>query len=261
MFTVAEREQLRAALVAAARADDRIAAAALTGSAASGASRAPAASVTSAGSGTEDEWSDIDLAFGLTPEADLAAVLAEWTARMYRDHGVVHHTDLTRGGTVYRVFLLATTLQVDLAFSPAAEFGADGPSFRLLFGTAQDLEQPAGPAAVNLVGMGWLYALHARSSLARGRVWQAEYMISGLRDQVLALACVRHGVPESQGRGVDRLPAEATAPVVEALVRSLDEAELARAFRAATTALLIEARYADPELAASLTGPLTELAS
>jgi hypothetical protein len=26
--------------------------------------------------------------------------------------------------------------------------------------------------------MGWLYALHARSSIARGRVWQAEYMIS-----------------------------------------------------------------------------------
>lgn len=246
MFTVAEREQVRDALIAAARADDRIAGAALTGSAASGA---------------EDEWSDIDLAFGLTPAADLAEVLADWTALMYRDHGVVHHTDLTRGGTVYRVFLLATTLQVDLAFSPAAEFGAVAPTFRLLFGTAQDLDQPAGPAAMNLVGMGWLYALHARSSLARGRVWQAEYMISGLRDQVLALACARHGVPAIQGRGLDQLPAEVTAPIAEALVRSFDAAELARAFRAATAALLTETRYADPELTASLTGPLTELAS
>lgn len=241
-----EREQLRAVLVALARADDRIAGAALTGSAAAGA---------------EDEWSDIDLAFGLVPEADVATVLADWTALMYRNHGVVHHTDLTRGGTVYRVFLLETTLQVDLAFSPAAEFGAIAPSFRLLFGTAQDLGQPAEPTAVNLIGMGWLYALHARSSLARGRVWQAEYMISGLRDQVLALACVRHGVPESQGRGVDRLPAPVTAPLVGALVRSLDEAELGRAFRAATAALLTEARYADPVLTESLTDPLTELAS
>jgi predicted nucleotidyltransferase len=178
MFGIEERERLKDVLISAAQLDEQISAAALTGSAASG---------------TQDRWSDIDLALGLVREADLALVLADWTEAMYRDHGAVHHTDLRRGGTIYRVFLLANTLQVDIAFSPAEEFGATGPSFRLIFGTAQEQKQAREPAAVDLVGMGWLYALHARSSIARGKVWQAEYMISGLRDHVLALACLRRG--------------------------------------------------------------------
>lgn len=70
--------------------------------------------------------------------------------------------------------------------------------------------------------MGWLCALHARSSIARGRVWQAEYMISGLRDQVLALACLRQRLPDFEGRGIDLLPAEILESILPALVRSLD---------------------------------------
>jgi hypothetical protein len=244
MFGIEERQRLKDVLISAAQLDEQISAAALTGSAASG---------------TEDRWSDIDLALGLVPEADLAAVLAAWTKAMYRDHGAVHHTDLRRGGTIYRVFLLANTQQVDIAFSPAAEFGAIGPSFRLLFGTAQEQKQAWDPAAVDLVGMGWLYALHARSSIARGKVWQAEYMISGVRDHVLTLACLRHGVPASQGRGMDQLPPAITTPLAAALVRSLDAAELTRAFRAAVGALLTEIREVEPDLATRLTDPLMQL--
>ena len=244
MFGIEERRRLKDVLISAAQLDEQISAAALTGSAASG---------------TEDRWSDIDLALGLVPEADLALVLAAWTKAMYRDHGAVHHTDLRRGGTIYRVFLLANTLQVDIAFSPAAEFGAIGPSFRLVFGTAQEQKQAWDPAAVDLVGMGWLYALHARSSIARGKVWQAEYMISGVRDHVLALACLRHGVPASQGRGMDQLPPAITTPLAAALVRSLDTAELTRAFRAAVEALLTEIREVEPDLATRLTDPLMQL--
>lgn len=244
MFGIEERKRLKDVLISAAQLDEQISAAALTGSAAAG---------------TEDRWSDIDLALGLVPEADLALVLADWTEAMYRDHGAVHHTDLRRGGTIYRVFLLGNTLQVDIAFSPAAEFGAIGPSFRLIFGNAQEQKQARDPAAVDLVGMGWLYALHARSSIARGKVWQAEYMISGVRDHVLALACLRHGVPAGQGRGMDQLPPAITIPVAAALVRSLDPAELARAFRAAVEALLTEIRGVDPDLAIRLTDPLKQL--
>jgi hypothetical protein len=54
--------------------------------------------------------------------------------------------------------------------------------------------------------MGWLYALHARSSIARGRALQALYMINGIRDQAVSLACLRHGLPPDQGRGADDLP-------------------------------------------------------
>ena len=159
MFTPEHRERLREKLVWAARADDRITGAALTGSAALGA---------------EDSWSDIDLALGLAADADLSDVMADWTEVMYRDHGAVHHLDIAPRATVYRVFLLASTLQVDLAFSPATEFGAIAPTFRLIFGTPAEQPPSVPPGAAELVGMGWLYALHARSSIARGRVWQAE---------------------------------------------------------------------------------------
>lgn len=244
MFTARDRESLRDSLVEAAGADERVIGAALTGS----------ASV-----GREDRWSDIDLAFGI--ESDIAPVIADWTDRMYADHGAVHHTDVVSRHTVYRVFLLGNTLQVDIAFAPADEFGATAPTFRLLSGTAVEQPRTPLPDAVALVGLGWLYALHARSSIERGRVWQAEYMISGVRDHVLALACLRHDVPASQGRGMHLLPPAVTEPVAAALVRSLDETELRRAFRAATDALLAEVRHVDPALADRLTGPLNALTS
>ncbi|TDD73103.1 nucleotidyltransferase domain-containing protein [Jiangella aurantiaca] len=241
MFTRNERSALRDALVAAARADHRIDGAAVTGSAASGA---------------EDGWSDVDLAFGLAEGADQAAVIADWTAAMYERHGAVAHLDVPRGATIYRVFLLASTLQVDIAFAPAAEFGAIAPTFRLLFGTARDVPVAAPPEAAGLVGMGWLYALHARSSIERGRGWQALYMINGLRDQVVALACLQHDLPAWQGRGVDGLPAAVTQPLLGTLVGALDDATLRRAFAVATEALLAEAAHVDPALAERLAGPL-----
>ena len=246
MFTSDDRERLRDELVSAARADERITGAALTGSAAVDA---------------EDRWSDIDLALGLAPDADPGQVIADWTRVMYQQHSAVDHLDIALRATVYRVFLLASTLQVDVAFSPAAQFGAIAPTFRLIFGTSAQQAPPAAPGAAELVGLGWLYALHARSSIARGRVWQAEYMISGMRDHVLALACLRHGLPAAQGRGMDRLPPAATAGMAGALVRSLDTSELARAFRVAIDALLAEAGQVDPGLAGRLRGTLRELAS
>ncbi len=244
MFTIEERLRLRDQLVAQAQADSRITGAALTGSAAAG---------------REDEWSDIDLALGLAEGADQAEVIEDWTDRMYRDHGVVGHTDMARRGTIYRVFLLANTLQVDIAFAPAAEFGAYAPTFKLLFGEAVEQDQAQPPAAQDLIGLGWLYALHARSSIARGKTWQAEYMISGVRDQVLTLACLRHGVPTAEGRGLHLLPPATTAPVTDTLVRSLAPDELTRAFRAAVEVLLTEIDHADPQLAERLAKTLREL--
>lgn len=246
MFSPSERDSLRSALVAAARDDPRIAAAALTGSAALG---------------QVDEWSDVDLAFAVAAGTDRAAIVADWTGRMYREHDAVHHTDIVAGPALFRVFLLRSTLQVDLAFWPEGEFGAIAPTFRLLFGTAHERPRAPVPAFEPLVGMAWLYALHARSSIARGRVWQAEYMISGMRDQVLALACVRHDVPAVQGRGMDRLPSDVTAALAGALVRSLDAAELWRAFGAASEGLLAEVGAVNPDLARRLSPPLRELAS
>jgi hypothetical protein len=245
VFSVPERVRVRDALVELAREDPRITGAAITGSGAAG---------------REDEWSDVDLALCLAPGAPVDEVVAGWTRELYERHGAVHHVDVMSGNTLFRVFLLASTLQVDVAFWAADEFGPTAPTFRLLFGTANERPQPKSPEAVELVGMAWLYALHARSSIERGRVWQAEYMISGVRDHVLALQCLRYGVPTAQGRGIDRVPAEVTAPMADTLVTSLQLGELRRAFRAVVGVLLAEARLADPDLATRLHGPLRELA-
>lgn len=241
VYTPGERNQLRDALLAAARADERVTGVALTGSAALDA---------------EDAWSDIDLAFKTTePEQ----VLADFTALMYRKHGARHHMDVVFERTVFRVFLLEDTLQVDLAFWPEADFGATSPKFRLLFGTANEREQPPPPDARRFVDLAWLHALHARSSIARGRDWQAEYMIGRVRDHALALACVRHDLPAGEGRGLDQLPTAVTTPFEETLVRGLDD--LGRAFRAVTELLISEIQEVDAELAGRLAPLLRALTS
>jgi hypothetical protein len=179
---------------------------------------------------------------------------------MYRDHQALHHLDVPSGAWIYRVFLLPSTLQVDLAFAPAAEFGARAPTFRLVFGVAAERSHVPAPQAEGLIAWAWLYGLHARSSIAREKLWQAEYMISAMRDHVLALACLRHGLPAREGRGMDRLPADVATPLQDALVRSLDAEELLRAFRAATSGLVREIRDVNQELATRLERTLHELA-
>jgi len=171
---------LRSRLLLAARDDARLSGGAITGSAATG---------------REDAWSDIDLAFGVAGEGPVDPVVADWTQRMYADCGAVHHLDALSGPWHYRVFLLADTLQVDLAFVPAAHYRARAPSFQLVFGAALEPAHVPPPEFEALVGTAWLYALHVRAALARGRPWQGEYMVSAMRDQVLALACLRHGLP------------------------------------------------------------------
>jgi hypothetical protein len=150
-------------------------------------------------------------------------------------------------------------LQVDLAFSPASEFGARAPTFRLLFGASVDMPQIQPPTAAHLIGFGWLHALHARSCLERGKTWQAEYMISGVRDHALALACIRHGLPAVQGLGMDRLPRDVRVRFQSALVATLEPSELRRAFAAAMDGLLSEIRHADHDLGTRLEEPLMEL--
>jgi hypothetical protein len=245
VYTPRERQRLREELLAAARADERITAGAITGSAALG---------------REDEWSDIDLAFGLRRAEDLRPALEDWTARMYRDHGALHHFDVPSGSWIYRVFLLATTLQVDLAFAPRSDFGARAPSFRLVFGDAATIPEAPSSRAEPIVGLAWLYALHARSAIARGKLLQAEYMVSGIRDHVLSLACIRHGLPPAQARGIDQLPPEESARLDAALVRAIDAAEVSRAFAAAVSCLVDETAHADSALAERLAPVLRELA-
>jgi hypothetical protein len=178
---------------------------------------------------------------------------------MYDRHLALHHLDVKSGAWIYRVFLLPSTLQVDLAFVPAAEFRALAPTFRLMFGEANESQHIKPPPPETIIGFGWLYALHARSCIARRKFWQAEYMISGIRDNALSLACIRHGLPFDHGRGMDLLPAEVTTQFEGSLVRQLETAELSRSFKVVMHALFNEIRCVDEELARRLREALTLL--
>ena len=223
--------------MALARADRRITGGAITGSAAVD---------------REDAWSDIDLAFGVRRADELPAVLRDMTQHMREHHGAIEHLDVVREPWIYRVFILPSTLQVDLAFAPADAFGARAPTFRLVFGIAQEPKMVGGPPVEELIGYAWLYAIHARSSIARNKGWQAEYMIGNVRDHVLAIACRRLGLPAVEGRGMDALPQDVVGPLREGLVRSLEPAELRRALSVVIDGLLREIRDHDPQLAARL---------
>jgi hypothetical protein len=244
IFTPEERTRLRSELLEYAACDRRVSAAAITGSAAAE---------------REDEWSDIDIALGVDDASEVQSVLADWTAYMYDRHAALHLLDIKTGSWIYRVFLLPSTLQVDLAFVPATEFRALGPTFRLMFGEAKEPRNPAPPQPMEIVGLGWLYALHARSCIARKKLWQAEYMISGTRDQALALACIRHSLPPVHGRGIDQLPLKVTAPFEGSLIRQMDALELARAFRIVVQILLAETRSVNHDLAEHLEETVTRL--
>ena len=158
-----------------------------------------------------------------------------------------------------RISPACSTLQVDLAFVPATEFRALSPTFRLMFGKANESRHVPPPLPVDIIGLGWLYALHARTSIARRNLWQAEYMISVVRDHALALACIRHGLPTAHGRGMDQLPSGVTAQFEGSLVRQLDITDLSRAFRVVVHGLLSEIRSTDEELARRLEVTLTQL--
>jgi len=243
IFTPGERERLRAELVSAAQSDPNLAAAANTGSAASD---------------RLDRWSDIDIGLCLKPDAARDQVIANWSDRLY-GHGSVTHTDIMRGPTLFRVFLLENTLQVDIAFWDAADFGPMGPNFKLIFGETQPPRPAPQPDPQALIGMAWLYALHIRSSIARGRILQADYMLSGMRNHVFELMCLRCGVVAQQGRGLDDLPPDEQKSALECIPRSLGPGELKRAFQRTTQTLRWEIGNVDAELESRLSGPLNKI--
>jgi hypothetical protein len=243
MFTTEIRDYVRHRVLELARADVRVTGGALTGSTALGAG---------------DKWSDVDVAFGIADGHRLETVLDDWTRALDQEFSVVNHFDLRAGNRIYRVFLLPSGLEVDVSVMPTEEFGAYGPEFRALFGTAHQLEATPQPDASYLIGLGWLHVFHARACIERNQPWKAEYWISGVRDQVIALACLRLGKNAIYGRGVDRLPAAVTDPLAGALVRSLEASELRRALAVGTMCLIAELEEWDKQLSARLSQLLRE---
>jgi hypothetical protein len=243
VFTVEERERIRERLIERAQADPRIAAAAEVGSRALG---------------SGDRWSDIDLTFGLASGISVGDILAAWTPEIEREFGAIALFDLPHLSSVYRVFLFPGLLQVDLSFTPGAEFGALGPKFKLLFGEAVARTQPTPPTAAYRFGLAVHHALRARFSIERERSWQAEYWISSLRDEALALACMRRGLVAAYARGYDELPADVRELFAGAIVGALERAELMRALGVAVEGLLRESVEVG-DLAKRVSGELVQL--
>ncbi len=190
MFTVDQRNALRERVLRLGKADDRIVAGAVVGSLAVDGG---------------DRFSDVDLTFAVADHVPVADVLGDWTTRLVNELAAVRLTDLERGPTIYRVFLLPVR--------PAS------PRFRLVFGKTAAGEpaavSPAGsvfiptpPVAADLFGWGTIYALHARACIERRRAWQAEHYVNAVRDHALSLACLYQGLVAVQARGYDDLPAE-----------------------------------------------------
>ena len=245
MFTVDFRDRVRDRVLTLAESDARVVAGAVVGSMA-----------LSPG----DRWSDLDLTFAVADGTAISDVLRDWTDALVTELGAVTLFDLPSEASIYRVFLLPGCLQLDLSFTPASAFGARGPTFRLLFGSAVERPHVPEPDPHELFGYAVHHTLRARFCIERGRYWQAEYWISGVRDYGLSLACRRRDLPTRNGRGYDALPADVRDAFAGALVRSLERDELLRALAVAIAALL---RESEPvrDVAARVEPQLRELSA
>jgi hypothetical protein len=221
VFSVQDRQRVHDRVLELAAEDERVVAGAVVGSLAE----------------DGDRWSDLDLTFAVADGFPLVEVLSDWTRRLDAELAAVRLFDLPQGASIYRVFLLPGCLQVDLFFTPASSFGARGPRFRLLFGRAADTPhtQPAEPE--ELFGYAVHDALRARFSIERGRLWQAEYWVSGVRDYALSLACRSRRLRAHEARGFDDL-ADVRARFLAAVVSSVERDELLRALGVAVAGLL-----------------------
>src|SRR5690349_1810906 len=126
IFRVSDRERVHDRVLRLAASDERVVAGAVVGSLAFGDSG--------------DCWSDLDLTFAVADDQPMLGVLEDWTRTVIEEFDAVHLFDVPAGPSIYRVFLLPGCLQFDLSFTPASQFGALGPKFRLLFGSA--VEKP-----------------------------------------------------------------------------------------------------------------------
>jgi hypothetical protein len=225
MFTIEERDAVRARILELAREDRRVVAAAEVGSLALGGG---------------DRWSDIDLTFAVDDATPVTDVLDDWTSTVVEQLGGIELLDLTVGPIVYRVFMFPECLQLDVSFTPASGFRPTSPRFRLIFGEADEMQAPEPPDAAGLLGWAVLWARFARVCIERGNWWHAEHSISSMRQYALSFACRRRDLPAGYGRGVDKLPSEVRDRFAPSLVLAYEPGALKAALKACVAALSAE---------------------
>jgi hypothetical protein len=258
VFTIEQRDRVRDHVLRLAETDRRVMAGAAVGSLALGGG---------------DRYSDLDLTFAVPNHVSVPEVLADWTRHLVDELDAIPLVDLEQGRTVYRVFILPDTLQFDLSMTPAQEFRPAGPRFRLLFGAIAPPAESALPArpgtlsiptpavAKDIFGWGVIYALHTRACIERGRVWQAEHYVGGVRDHALALACLREGVVATQARGYDDLKPPTLERFRGTHVAAPEPNALRSALAASVRALVSEGSDAELPRADNIAQRLAELAA
>jgi hypothetical protein len=229
VFTVQERDRLRDHVLSLARNDSRVVAGAEVGSLALGGG---------------DRWSDLDLTFGIADGVALMGVLDDWKSNLVSRFDAVHLFDLTSGPLIYRIFFFHDYLQLDVSVSPASEFRASSPRFKLLFGEANEPNLNGPVAREELLGWAMIWARHSRVCIERQQWWQAEHAITQLRYSAMHLACLRLELPAFYAKGFEQLPSEIRDAFKPVLVQSLQRDELERALNAGISALLRECETA-----------------
>jgi hypothetical protein len=160
-------------------------------------------------------------------------------------------------------FLLQNGLEVDLAFTPSAEFTVWAP-VRIAFDRAgvatRAAETPVAwtptPDWGGEAGFAWHDVVHACIAANRGKPWQSLFYLQRVRNRTLALASERHGFDAEEFTHVDQLPAAERDPLRASLVADLERSSLLRAINVATQALIEELGRGDWPLADRLAPPL-----
>lgn len=167
MFTERYRDKIRAAIIACVENDDDIVSAAVIGSYARK---------------EVDEYSDIDLTFGLHESVDVDQVLHRYRQHMQEAHEGAFLFELKQGHTVYLVFLLPGCLQVDLSFAPQSAFGPKQYPFELLFGYDTGEKQITPPEPVReKFGLMIHHILRAKICKERNKIEEANDWLTKAR--------------------------------------------------------------------------------
>lgn len=183
-----------------------------------------------------DEWSDVDLTFGVNGDS-IDEVAADFTHWLCNDHQASVLLDIPVDDTLYRVFLLPDSLQLDLSFTPGGKVRRASPRFQQLFG--ERIDSASTPVDPNdLAGWAVLHCLSSRTCIARGRLWQALHSINELRNLILSMRCAQADLPARFGRAFDELPPRILERFDDTLPKTVEASELARALSANIRELL-----------------------
>jgi predicted nucleotidyltransferase len=232
LVTAPAREQATRALLEALRSEPRVDRLEVFGSVAEG---------------TADRHSDLDLGVIVADGEDVTEVAADWGRRVPELLPVFHAFSEAVGGVVLRGFLLDNFLEIDLAFSHAADW--------------DDLPQQHPDIAGRFrskTDFIWHDVLHAAAAIDRGRPWRALFYLERLRHGTIELASLRLGLDARHHKQADELPDAIRAALEPTLVGSLDSASLRTALEAGTRAFFAQARHLEPELADRLEARLLE---